>query len=48
MRYFAGEKKKEQSKIITKKNVKTLYQKYCVDDKTSYTYELHGEWKKLD
>ena len=45
---FLQVKEKGIEQVITKKNVKTLYQKYCVDDKTSYTYELHGEWKKLD
>jgi hypothetical protein len=33
-------------KTLTKKNVKGLYKKYCIDDKTEYIYEFHGEWKK--
>ena len=32
-------------KTITKQNIKELYKKYCIDDKTEYTYEFHGEWK---
>ena len=32
---------------ITKKNIKELYKKYCIDDKTEYKYEFHGEWKKV-
>lgn len=35
-------------KIITKQNIKSLYKKYCIDDKTEYKYEFHGEWKKID
>ena len=35
-------------KTLTKKNIKSLYQKYCIDDKTEYVYEFHGEWKKAD
>ena len=33
-------------KALNKKNVKGLYKKYCIDDKTEYVYEFHGEWKK--
>ena len=35
-------------KTITKHNIKELYQKYCIDDKTEYIYEFKGEWKKID
>ena len=35
-------------KTLTKKNIKNLYQKYCIDDKTEYVYEFHGEWKKAE
>ncbi len=35
-------------KTITKQNIKSLYQKYCIQDKTKYQYEFHGEWKKVD
>lgn len=35
-------------KTLTKQNIKSLYQKYCIDDKTKYRYEFHGEWKKMD
>lgn len=35
-------------KAITKKNIKDLYKKYCIDDKTKYTYVFKGEWKKVD
>ena len=34
-------------KTLTKKNLKNLYKKYCIDDKTEYKYEFHGEWKKI-
>lgn len=34
-------------KTLTKKNIKDLYKKYCIDDKTNYKYEFHGEWKKV-
>lgn len=33
-------------KTLTKKNIKNLYQKYCIDDKTKYQYIFSGEWKK--
>ena len=32
-------------KTLTKKNMKELYKKYCIDDKTQYIYEMKGEWK---
>lgn len=32
--------------VVTKKNIKSIYKKYCIDDKTKYVYEFHGEWKK--
>lgn len=32
-------------KTMTKNNIKSLYKKYCIDDKTNYKYEFHGEWK---
>ena len=35
-------------KTITKQNIKNLYKKCCLDDKTKYKYEFHGEWKKID
>ncbi len=35
-------------KTLTKKNIKSLYKKYCIDDKTEYKYEFHGEWKKIE
>lgn len=35
-------------KTITKQNIKDLYKKYCIDDKTKYTYILKGEWKNID
>lgn len=35
-------------KTLTKQNIKSIYQKYCIDDKTKYEYEFHGEWKKVD
>lgn len=33
-------------KTLTKKNMKKLYNKYCVEDKTNYVYEFKGEWRK--
>lgn len=35
-------------KTLTKNNIKQLYKKYCIDDKTNYKYEFHGEWKKVE
>ena len=43
---FAELKDNGIDKTITKKNIKSLYKKYCIDDKTEYVYEFHGEWKK--
>lgn len=34
-------------KTLTKQNIKGLYKKYCIDDKTKYRYEFHGEWKRI-
>ena len=35
-------------KTLTRKNMKTLYEKYCINDKTEYVYEFEkGEWKKV-
>ena len=36
------------SKTLTRKNMKELYKKYCIDDKTEYIYEFKGEWKKVN
>ena len=33
-------------KTYTKSNLKALYKKYCIDDKTEYVYEFKGEWKE--
>lgn len=35
-------------KTLKKKNIKELYKKYCIDDKTEYKYEFHGEWKRIE
>lgn len=35
-------------KTLTKQNIKSLYKKYCIDDKTEYKYIFSGEWKKID
>ena len=35
-------------KTITKQNIKSLYKKYCIDDKTKYKYVFSGEWKEID
>ena len=43
---FAELKDNGIDKTITKKNIKSLYKKYCIYDKTEYVYEFHGEWKK--
>ena len=45
---FSEVKNNGIDKTLTKKNIKDLYQKYCVDDKTEYVYEFHGEWKKAE
>ena len=34
-------------KTLNKKNIYNLYKKHCIDDKTQYKYEFHGEWKKV-
>lgn len=34
-------------KTLTKNNMKELYKKYCIDDKTEYIYDFNGEWKKV-
>ena len=34
------------NKVYTKKNFKSLYKKYCIDDKTEYTYIVDQKWKK--
>ena len=36
------------NETLTKKNIKSLYKKYCIDDKTKYKFEFHCEWKKVD
>ena len=33
---------------LNKKNIKNLYKKFCIDDKTKYEYVFSGEWKKID
>lgn len=33
---------------LTKQNMRDWYKKYCIDDKTEYEYEFHGEWKKIN
>lgn len=43
---FIQVKNKGINKTLNKKNMKELYKKYCIDDKTKYKYEFHGEWKK--
>lgn len=45
---FTQVKENGIDKTITKQNIKSLYKKYCIDDKTEYKYEFHGEWKKID
>ena len=35
-------------KVLKRKKIEELYKKYCIDDKTEYIYEFHGEWKKAD
>ena len=35
------------NKTLDKNKIKELYKKYCIDDKTEYKYEFHGEWKKI-
>ncbi len=36
------------NKTLTKKNMKKLYKKFCIDDTTDYIYEFKGEWKKAE
>ena len=43
---FLQVKEKGIENTLTKKNMKELYKKYCIDDKTEYVYEFKGEWKK--
>ena len=45
---FTQLKDKGIEATINKKNIKNLYKKYCIDDKTEYKYEFHGEWKKIE
>lgn len=35
-------------KTLKKKNIKELYKKYCIDDKTKYKYKFHGEWSVVE
>ena len=44
---FTQVKEKGINPVLNKKNIKELYKKYCIDDKTEYKYEFHGEWKKV-
>ncbi len=36
------------NKTLTKKNMKELYKKYCIDDKTKYSSEIKVEWKVIE
>ena len=39
---------REEAREQERKKIEELYKKYCIDDKTEYIYEFHGEWKKAD
>ena len=43
---FSQVKENGIDKTLTKDNMKFLYKKYCIDDKTKYVFEFHGEWKE--
>ena len=45
---FLEIKDKGIDKTINKKHIKALYKRHCIDDKTEYVYEFHGEWKKAN
>ena len=45
---FLEVKEKGIEKTLIKENIKSLYEKYCINDKTEYRYEFHGEWIKED
>lgn len=34
--------------VFNKKHFKEMYKKYCIDDRTEYTYILKGEWKEVE
>lgn len=36
------------NKTLTKKNMKDLYKRFCIDDKTKYVCEIKSEWKIVD
>ena len=42
---FREVKEQGLDKTYTKENFKKQYKKYCIDDKTQYTFEFKGEWK---
>ena len=44
---FTQVKENGIDKTLKKKNIKSLYKKYCIDDRTEYKYEFHGEWRKV-
>lgn len=42
---FKQVKENGLKETYTRKNLKKLYKKYCIDDKTKYTCEVKMEWK---
>ena len=42
---FKQVKENGLKETYTRKNLKKLYNKYCIDDKTKYTCEVKTEWK---
>ena len=44
--FYTQIKKDGIDDTLTKENMKKLYNKYCVEDKTKYVYEFKGEWRK--
>lgn len=44
--FYTQVKEKGIDDTLTKKNMKELYNKYCVEDKTKYVCEIKVEWRK--
>lgn len=46
---FSQVKENGIEKVLTKKNMRELYKKYCIDDKREYVYEIkNGIWKTVN
>lgn len=44
--FYTQVKEKGIKEALTRENVKKIYNKYCVEDKNNYVYEIKGEWRK--